>query len=184
MDAMTIFGLPGAVCLALAATLAASCDLLYRRIPNPLTVALLGLWGLFCLWAAVSVGRAGFPPTGLVFGVGCSAAVLIGGYALFCLGALGAGDVKFAAVSCLWLGEEAVAFLLATALAGGLMILQLPMLRRVEMVLASLVMRMPGPVGATSGSIPAILLREDAQGVPYGPAIAAGIFVALMRTWA
>ena len=178
---MTLYGSAGAAAVSLAVLLAAYWDLLYRRIPNRLTAALLGLWIAVSIWAAVG-GQAAFPPPGMAQGAGCAAAVLAAGFLLFCMGAVGAGDTKLAAVLCLWLGDGSVTFLLATSLAGGLLILQLPLLRQVETRLAVIAVRMPA-VPSGKRQVPSILLGKNLQGIPYGPAIAMGTFFTMLRAW-
>ena len=182
MHSMTLYGPAGVAAVSLAVLLAACWDLLYRRIPNRLTAALLGLWITVSIWTAAVGGQAAFPPPGMAQGAGCAAAVLAAGFLLFCMGAVGAGDVKMAAVLCLWLGDGSVAFLLATSLAGGLLIMQLPLLRQMETRLAVIAARIPA-VPSGRRQVPNILLGKNPQGIPYGPAIAMGTFFTMLRAW-
>jgi len=184
MNAMTLYGMPGGAIVGLAVVWAACWDLLYRRIPNRLTAVLLGAWFVAAAWSGFRHGLGVFPLPGMVVGLGCFAAVLAVGFLLFSMGAVGAGDVKLAAVLCLWLGEGAFPFLIATSLAGGVMVLQLPLLRRLETLLAFLVMRLPVPAGGAPRRTPVALLEGGTGGLPYGPAIAAGTFFTMVRTWA
>ncbi len=176
--------IPGAVTVVIAVILAAYWDLLYRRIPNLLTIILLELWIMSTALAGIRYGIAPLVSSGLAFGVGCAAAVLVVGFALFCMRAVGAGDVKLAAVLCLWLGKDSFTFLLATSLAGGLLIMQLPLLRRVEMLAADVTMRLPRQKEKPFRSMPAILTKKGANGLPYGPAIAMGTIFTMLKTWA
>ena len=94
---------------------AAITDLASRRIPNALCVAL----------AALALGRLVLTAPGLAAAaadLGVALAALITGAALFARGWLGGGDVKLIAAGVLWVGHEgAGAFLMLTAVAGGLL---------------------------------------------------------------
>lgn len=132
--------------LALFAVSAVS-DLRERRIPNLLTLslALVGLarigWGL----------AAGAPAPALAADLAVGAAVFALATVGFGFGLLGGGDVKLMAAGALWLGAGSVLpFLMATALAGGL----LAMIFVARRLLAS--------------------GRSVAPSLPYGIAIAAG----------
>lgn len=182
MDAMTVYGLPGAIIVITTVILAALWDLAYRRIPNRLTASLLGLWVAATAWDIVRHGTAGFPNAEMVFGIECAVAVVMVGFFLFCMRAVGAGDVKLASVLCLWLGEGAFTFLVVTALAGGLLILQLPRLQRVEMALAVYTTRLPALAHILSK--PVDTTGQSSNGFPYAPAIAAGTLFTILRTWA
>jgi len=107
------FGLAAFVMAVLAA---AAFDLSTRTVPNALTATLaVGA-------VATMPWIAGWAP----FAAACLAALgmLAAGFAVFAAGWIGAGDVKLAAASLLWLGAEALAgFLLVTALAGGILAL-------------------------------------------------------------
>lgn len=98
---------------------AAAQDLARRRIANRLVLAL----------AVAAVLRIGF---GLVAGaevtpvkdMAAALAVFGGGVAAFHFGVFGGGDAKLLAAGALWTGAASVgAYLLATALAGGLLAL-------------------------------------------------------------
>lgn len=152
-------------------------DLLYRRIPNRLVLLLLIVWLLHPLLALVGLGPwSSGVDWGAQVGKPLLAAglVLVAGYGLFAIGRVGAGDVKLMAVLMLWAGDHGLAFLMATSLIGGALALCLPLLDRVELVLAHgmarLGLRLPGrnPVQ------PLILLGRRPAGIPYGLAIAAG----------
>lgn len=138
---------------ALLVTAAAS-DLHSRRIPNVLVLAIAAA-GL----ARLAIGLA----TGLGIGaalsdIGIAAALFVAGALLFHFGRFGGGDVKLIAASALWLGAGNVApFLLATALAGGLLAL-VYMATRLRAVAGAVA---PAPIN-----------------LPYGVAIAAGAILA------
>jgi prepilin peptidase CpaA len=146
--------------LALAAVLlllwAAATDVISRRIPNPLSLALAGAGAariLADLLAAPGSAMALVALTDLwialvVFAVGAG---------LFALGWFGGGDVKLLAAGTLWLGAaQAGAFLYLPVLAGGVLALAFHGRR------AAVRIR-----GAGGGPAPEVSL-------PYGVAIAAG----------
>ena len=83
-------------CGLLAASIV--CDLRWRRIPNAIPLALLGL---FVVYAAA--GAAG-PFAALWMHVAIGAMLLAAGFALYLSGRFGAGDGKLIAVSGLWIG--------------------------------------------------------------------------------
>lgn len=98
---------------------AAASDALSLRIPNALIVYLLAGYA-----ANVALLRPDWADLAANAAVGI--AVLAGGALLFARGWMGGGDVKLLAVSALWLGPAATpAFLLLTAMAGGLLTLAL-----------------------------------------------------------
>ena len=83
---------------------------------------------------------------------------------------LGGGDVKLAAACAIWMGWERLpTFLLATALAGGL----------VAVTTAILALRRTVALGVDKGAPLSGVARVRAAKVPYSVAIAAGAVVAL-----
>lgn len=93
---------------------AAVGDLATLRIPNSLVIGLATLSIPF----AISVG---IRPQQYGLSAMVAAAILLAGFAAFAFGALGAGDVKLAAATSLWLSAPATLdFLAITALAGAL----------------------------------------------------------------
>lgn len=146
---------------------AAVSDLLYRRIDNRLVVALLVLWVFHVAWMAFGYGRMPSWPE-MARGAAAAGIVLVVGYGLFAMRWAGAGDVKLIAVLCLWLGHEVATFLLVTSLAGGLLALAMPLLRRLERAAA----RLGGPMPRRTHAMP---------GIPYGFAVAAGAAFVLFR---
>jgi prepilin peptidase CpaA len=135
----------GISCLVAAAVF----DVRERRIPNACCLG-LALAGLLRLFLAVFLSENG--PVGPILGdLALTLAVFLAGAGLFAAGALGGGDVKLLAAACLWLGGAHVPeFLLATALAGGVLATAKLAERRLS---------------ATEPRI---------AGLPYGLAIAAG----------
>ncbi|MDR0276555.1 MAG: prepilin peptidase [Paucimonas sp.] len=160
-------------------------DLLYRRIHNLLVVLLLLVWcalPLFALvglgpWAELS-GEAVLNRTGsALFG---AALVLAVGFMLFNLGQVGAGDVKLMSVLCLWSAGNQMAFLIVTALAGGILALGMPLLTPLEQAVALLWQRLAGHWPRLGIAIPTVLTSERPQGLPYGLAIATGALYTLL----
>lgn len=145
-------------------TVAACYDFLTMQIPNRFPAIL----GVAFLAAALVTGMA--PATiGLHLLVG--AAVLVGTFALFAFGYLGGGDAKLAAAAALWLGlDQALAFLIYTALFGGALSLVILAIRSV-----------PLP-GFLLGQSWALRLHEKGAGVPYGVALAAAALVVFPET--
>lgn len=131
---------------------AAVGDVKRLTIPNTLTLGLaLGApaWHLGAATGALLPALAG------------GGALLFAGFALFVAGWIGGGDVKLAAATMLWLAPaEQAAFLIGTALAGGLLAAALLALYRIATA-----------TGAAHEA-PAALGPKPAM--PYGLAIAAG----------
>ncbi len=100
------------VCCALLAA-AVVFDLVRRRIPNTVPVA---LFGLFLLHVAVIGHRDMAPPWAHVL---TGVVLLVVGFVLFLTGALGAGDGKLLAAAGLWVGPAGVgSFLFGVGLLG------------------------------------------------------------------
>ena len=139
------------LCLVLFAGLllaAAWSDARSYTISNRLNGAIAALYIPYVLSAPVPVE---WMPAVLVAGT-----ILLIGFGLFAFGHMGGGDVKLLTASALWAGPElTLAFLLLTAIAGGLLSAVLLMQNRYGWVL-----------GFASG--------DDAAVVPYGIAIASG----------
>jgi prepilin peptidase CpaA len=149
-------------------------DLLFRKIPNWLVLALLTFWLLGAGWHVGHGGGLGNVSTGLP----TAALVLVAGLGLFVMRWVGAGDVKLMAVLCLWFGESAWDFLLITSLSGGGLALGLPVLQRVERWLARAVLRVSQSLARRWPRllmpVPLTLRASVPQGIPYGLAITAG----------
>ena len=138
--------------------LAAASDLARFRIPNVLSA------GLALLFIAVALPR--FGEIGWSSHVAAGALTLGGGFLLFLLRAIGAGDVKLFAASSLWLGLDLVpAHLVCTALLGLVLLGALLVGRG----LASRIW--PGTDGPPDRPQPPRVLRRG-MAVPYGVAIA------------
>ncbi|MBN8551386.1 MAG: prepilin peptidase [Caulobacterales bacterium] len=131
-------------------------DLTTMTIPNWISLALM----VGFVPAAFAVGL----PLGVIalhFGVALAALFI--GAGLFALRFLGGGDAKLMAAVCLWLGTAgAPAFVLMTAVAGGLFSLGLLMVRGV-----------PGIAGVGGPPWMGRLLQPKGD-IPYGIAIAIG----------
>lgn len=168
-----------ALALSPAMLWVAMSDLLYRRIDNRLVLALLALWLFHLAWLCFLAGPAPAWPEIARSGA-AAAVVLVAGYGLFAMRWVGAGDVKLMAVLCLWLGREVAMFLLVASLAGGVLALCMPLLRRMELAVARGVgqlgawLRLPVPT-------PMVLQGHKLPGIPYGIAMAAGAAFVLFR---
>ncbi|MGO1118281.1 A24 family peptidase [Rhodovibrionaceae bacterium A322] len=150
--------LTGLVVLAiLGMALAAWCDLMTRRIPNLLCLAIAVLFGVATLFSPLQVS--------FVDGLMVALPVLVVTFAAFAHGSLGAGDAKLMTVCALWAGTgHAMDFLLVTGLTGGLMAL----------------IALMTPLRVSLGHLAGVVLPESmsrgltATGLPYGLAIATG----------
>ena len=93
---------------------------------------------------------------------------LAAGFTLFALGYIGGGDAKLFAGIALWLGlHDLLAYTLVAAMLGGFLTLALLALRQ-----------LPLPAGlARQGWL--LKLHDQGAGIPYGVALAAGVFVIL-----
>ena len=137
------------VAAAVIFIVAAGSDLRHRRIGNELVAALLGIAALrLCLFAGLAAALSSV-----------LASLTIGSLLVVAYGRgwIGGGDVKLITAACLFFGAHDIpAFILATALAGGVV------------SLAALAHALTQRVAARgSAAIPAAT-------IPYGAAIAAG----------
>lgn len=137
---------------------AALHDVNSLTIPNWLNLTLAGLF----VPAAVFSGL----PMEIIFGhVLAGLAAFVIAFGLFAFRVFGGGDAKMIPAVMLWIGPAAsFQFILAMTLVGGGCALFIMMVRNV--VPAAV---LPGPIRAPF---------EDKAGVPYGVAIAAGVFLA------
>lgn len=136
-------------------------DAVRFTIPNWLCGAIAGLFPLMVLAAGL-----GWTGAGLHLAAGLVA--LVAGFALFAPGWIGGGDAKLIAVAALWMGwHDLLAFILCTALAGGVLVVLLIAARR-----------MAPAVRLPAGWVARTAFAEGAP-VPYGIAIAAGALWAL-----
>jgi len=143
---------------------AAISDLLTFRIPNWVSLALVGLF-------VVAVSFAGMSWAMIAGHVALGLALLFAGMAMFAMNLLGGGDAKLMAAIGLWVGWTSLPVYLAwTAIIGGLLALSLLMFRRV-------------PLAAAMQTRPWISRLHDRDaGIPYGIALAAGALFALPQT--
>lgn len=147
-------------CLLLAA--ASASDAASRRVPNVIALALAVLGVAAQL--TVGGGRAA------LLAVGAAALVLAVLIFPFSRRLLGGGDVKVAVACAVWLGFRGLPmFLLATALAGGL----------VSIGVSVLALRAPAAASPGSGARAPLRARLRSVRVPYSIAIAAGAVIAL-----
>jgi prepilin peptidase CpaA len=162
---MTEFAAAGIVLYALLAVLAATSDVLSRRIPNWLTLLMAS--SFFPLaWAS------GMSLAVLYVHAGIGLGLLAMGFAFASLGLFGNGDGKFLAAAGLWIGPAALPdFLTWTALAGGVLAL---------VVLAWSSLAWISSCIASSQKHSSWWPREK---LPYGYAIAAGALLALPESW-
>jgi prepilin peptidase CpaA len=135
---------------------AATSDLARLRIPNEISIAIVGLYAAYVLSAHRPVALEGALITaGLVLAVG---------FALFAFRALGGGDVKLIAAVALWAGPAHIAtLLLATALIGGLLA-----------VVAVTPFRMLFPYLMAAARMDADPRQLTEMQIPYGVGIAVG----------
>lgn len=133
-------------------------------IPNTLNLAILALYPVLFFIN---------PPEPWWTGLAAFAAMFVLGLGIFALGIMGGGDVKLMTVSMIWTGwgMASIAFLLYTALAGGVLAIAITFVRRVIMPI--LVKRSPGR------AIPRVFLRK--QPIPYGLAVASGFLLVLYQ---
>ncbi|MET7242738.1 prepilin peptidase [Methylobacterium sp. EM32] len=138
---------------------AAVSDILTMTIPNRIGLALVAAF-------AVLAPASGLGWLEIASHVGAGALVLAVGFVIYLLGAMGAGDVKLAAATTLWLGIGAVPeYLVTTAMFGGLMALGLVLVRG-------------HPLPGFAATWPfALRLQYERVGIPYGVALAASALV-------
>jgi prepilin peptidase CpaA len=152
--------------LALMAYAAAS-DLLTMRIPNWLSLALIGAFVVFA-------AAGGLPLDTVPMHVAAGVLVLAVCFALFACGWMGGGDAKLAAATALWLGFPSLLdYLLVAATAGG------------ALTLVILAMRAwPLPYFALSWTW-LFRLHDRKTGVPYGVALALAAMIVIphSRAW-
>nr|CAD6427818.1 peptidase [Rhizobium sp. Q54] len=133
--------------------IAALSDLFTMTIPNRLSLFLLASFGVL---APVS----GLPWAEISMSLAAGALVLAVGFGFFALNIMGGGDVKLLAASAVWFGFSAAlgAFIVQTALWGGLVTLLVMLIRSQADRFAVIGTIVPAPILAT-------------KKVPYGVAI-------------
>ncbi len=153
--------------LVIACAVAATTDVAIRRVPNALT---------FGLAAAAVLGQL---THGIAAGVGALAvyaALLLVGSIAYGRGWFGGGDVKLLAAGTICAGwPGALTFVLATALAGGVLaVLELARTRQLHVSLVRIA------TAAASGNLgPGFIIDPQRRRLPYAVAIAAGAFTLL-----
>jgi len=159
---MTVFA---ATVFAVLVILAASSDVLSRRIPNWLTLTMVAAFFPLA-WASGMT----LPVLSVHAGIGLG--LLVTGFAVASLGFFGNGDGKLLAAAGLWIGSAALAdFLTWTALAGGLL------------ALAVLVWSFLAWISSHLASGRQHRSGWPREKLPYGYAIAAGALLALPESW-
>jgi len=157
-EILVLFALP----LLLAA--AAGWDIASFTIPNFLNLALIAVFAVFAIAAGLSFSMIGWH---LLAGV----LALAIGFTLFTLGHIGGGDAKLFAAVALWLGlKDSLPYALLASLFGGGLALALMLAR--QWPLPAFLMRF--------GWI--VKLHDGKAGIPYGVALAAGVFALLPST--
>ena len=136
-------------------TVAAVGDLLRFLIPNTLSIALAVLSVPALLLAGSGIGD-------VLWHLAVGFAVLVATSLLFFRGLLGGGDVKLLAAAACWIGWPLlVAFLVYTAIAGGLIAIVLIVVRRL--------------LRNRKSNVPwLVTLLDPSSGLPYATAIAIG----------
>lgn len=144
--------------------IAAVSDLLTFKIPNWISIGLLGLFVVVAPFAELSWTIIA---SHLVLGV----VLLLVGMVMFSMNLLGGGDAKLLAAVGLWTGWLALpVYLLWAAIMGGILALTLIMFRKTPLI-------------AGMEATPWIARLHDKQaGIPYGIALAAGALIALPQT--
>jgi prepilin peptidase CpaA len=148
------FALVSLVVAAAAAITASSMlyDLIYYRLPNYLMLALLLLYPAYVLASPVDIPWGWDLVVALI--------VLVIGVAVYALGAIGAGDVKFAAIAFLWAGAaNGLAYFIVFAIIGGVLSVMLllgrPILAKFtqqDKLIRVWQLRAPVPYGLALGS--------------------------------
>jgi prepilin peptidase CpaA len=146
-------------------TVAATADVLSRRIPNPLIIALLVCFFPVAWFSGMATDQ-------IALHAGTAICVLFIGYVLFSCGLCGGGDAKLIATAALWLGPAGVVpMVVLTVLAGGLLSLVVMLWSLVNMEAELRDSKLLSRLG---------WIRPK---VPYGYAIAAGSLLAFGESW-
>lgn len=149
-----------------AMAFAAASDLISMTISNRLSFVLMGGFVVLALWSGMGLEQAGWHVVG-------GLAVLAVGFAMFAFGWIGGGDAKLAASTALWLGFsfQLLEYLVVSALFGGALT-----------VLMLTYRNYPVPK-LLHGQAWAMRLHHEAEGVPYGMALAAGALTVYPKSW-
>lgn len=98
-------------------------DLLTTRIPDWISISLLGLFFIFALASGLTIEQ-------IAWHCAIGALVFMAGFVFFALGWAGGGDGKLAAMGALWLGyENALGFILLSFIFGALLVVVIIALR-------------------------------------------------------
>jgi prepilin peptidase CpaA len=160
------------VTVAVTCIIAAVLDAWKFRVPNKLTLALLGSGLAFHVYTGGVFGLGGS-----LLGAACGFAALIGVYAV---GGMGAGDVKLGAAVGAWLGVSTTFHVLvAASLAGGAYALILILAGRIASLLGHREARRVSIFSrpADAPSVSEALRQPDRRlrVVPFGAMIAVGV---------
>jgi prepilin peptidase CpaA len=151
------------VLLPLLLAAAAFWDLASFTIPNLLQLLLLAGFALFALAAGLGAGVLGLHLLAGLVG-------LCVGFALFALGYIGGGDAKLFAAVVLWLGfRDFASYALVASVLGGVFTLAMIGMRKLPL---PAFLRWPW----------LLRLHDERAGIPYGVALALGVFVILPQT--
>jgi prepilin peptidase CpaA len=143
---------------------AASSDLLTMKIPNRVSLLMIGGFILLAVATGMSLEQ-------LALHAAAGLLVLVLAFAFFARGWIGGGDAKLAAATALWFGfEHLTEYLLYGSIFGGALTLALLQYRA-----------LPLP-GILVGRVWAERLHEPKGGVPYGIALAAAAMVVYPST--
>jgi prepilin peptidase CpaA len=161
--------------LACAACLASVYyDVRWRRIPNAITLPLIVLGPLIAAFGGWPHFFSSLQVLAVLFG---------GGVLLHRTGWLGGGDVKLAIGIGVLLGYPgAVAFLLATGIAGGVIALGVTVARRRTAMLGAQLRSAIGSIAAGTPVIAPLSTAPADERIPYALAIAAGLAIALLAS--
>ncbi|HEX6858897.1 MAG TPA: prepilin peptidase [Caulobacteraceae bacterium] len=152
------------IAFALLVIVAALKDVTSFTIPNWISAALI-----VAFFAGAAAAK--MPPAGIGMAAAVGVCALVAGMALFAFNIIGGGDAKLLAAVALWMSWPAILpFLLATALAGGVLALVLIQLR--SDMMKTYLARGPAWVGRLAAAADA----------PYGLAIAIGALVTLPQS--
>ncbi len=143
------------VFLLLMAT-AAATDVAQYKIPNWISLSVAVCFALYALFAGMA-----WPV--LVMHLLTGAAILLLGFGLFALGAIGGGDAKLFAAASLWFGWPGVTdYALWVALSGGVLALVILLVRRL-------------PLKNGPKILPKVFNPQS--GIPYGVALFMGALI-------
>ncbi|HEV2550068.1 MAG TPA: prepilin peptidase [Stellaceae bacterium] len=154
--------MPHALYAAVLALLFVACytDLRSLRIPNPVPIAVAGLFLPFAIATGMSVAD-------VLWHLAAGASVLAAGFAVFAIGLrFGGGDIKLLSALALWCGfGNFLPFFVAMSFAGGAVAMLVFLARQTGV---------PVWLAVRGVNIPAFALERSKAYVPYAPAIALG----------